>query len=140
VRDPDGATGTATVTVVVSAAAGARSQGDVAGASSSVRVPSSLAAFRRNGVRVTVACARGGSGRATLRVSRTAATRLGLARRTVAARSVRCKAGREVAVRLKPSRRTARRLAAARTLKVTLRVAVKGTQTVQRSITIRPRR
>jgi hypothetical protein len=55
----------------------------------------------------------------------------------VASRQLRCRAGRDVSVRLKPSRRTARRLAGARTLRLTLRVAVRGSRAVSRRVTIR---
>jgi large repetitive protein len=135
VTDPHGATGTATVRVVVTAAP----QGARRGARAQLTVPSSLKAFRTSGVKVRVACVRSGSGRATLNVTRSAAKRLGLASRTVAAKRVRCATGRTVSVRLKPSRSTARRLARAnaRALRLTLALSVRGNGALQRKVTIR---
>jgi PKD repeat protein len=132
VTDAKGATGSATVQVVVEAA-----QRGVRGAQAEVALPRSVRAFTRRGLRVTMTCAATGRGRAALTATRTAARRLGLARRTVAARQLRCHAGRERSVRLKPSRATARRLAAARSLRLTLRLSVKGTRAVSRRVTIR---
>ena len=112
-------------------------QGQVKGARAELVVPGSVRAFTRRGLRVKVTCARTGAGRARLTVTRAAARRLALRSRTVATRQLRCRAGRDVSVRLKPSRRTARRLAGARTLRLTLRVAVKGSRAVSRRVTIR---
>ena len=145
VTDAHGATGSASMSVVVSAPAAPRTVAgmgrQVAGAVESVRVPKSVARFRRDGVRLTLTCTGSTSGTASLQVTRGVAKRLGLARRTLVSRNVRCVTGRTVTVRLKPSRAAARRIAArkTRTLKVTLRVAVKGEKAVQRSLTIRPR-
>ena len=96
------------------------------GARAELAVPASVRAFRKRGLRLTVTCAATGSGRASLTVTRAVARRLGLARRTVASKRVRCRAGREVTLRLKPSRATARRLAGARTLRLSLALSVKG--------------
>jgi PKD repeat protein/plastocyanin len=142
VTDSRGASGSATVTVTVSAAdAPPLAKGDVAAAVSSVRVPKSMAKFRRNGVRVTLSCTDDARGKAKLKVSRSVAKRLGLKSRTLSSRTVRCTTGRTLTLRLKPSRAASRRLAArgTRRLKVTLQVAVKGEQTVKRSLTINPR-
>ena len=145
VTDAHGATGSASMSVVVSAPAAPRTVAgmgrQVAGAVESVRVPKSVARFRRDGVRLTLTCTGSTSGTASLQVTRGVAKRLGLARRTLVSRNLRCVTGRTVTVRLKPSRAAARRLAArrTRTLKVTLRVAVKGEKAVQRSLTHPPR-
>jgi PKD repeat protein/plastocyanin len=147
VTDPRGAKGSATVTVTVTAAAAPRPSGNVAGdhadrsAFGKLGVPKSMTAFRRNGVRVTVSCASGARGKATLQIARTTAKRLKLKSRTVASRTVRCADGRKVTLRLKPSRLAAKRLAARKTrrLKVTLSVKLKGERSIQRSLTIRPR-
>lgn len=133
VTDSHGASGSATVQVVVTGSG----QGQVKAAQADLAVPRSVRAFNRRGVRVSLTCAASGKGRATLKVTRTAARRLALRSRTVASRAVRCRAGREVAVRLKPSRAVARRLAKARTLRLTFRLAVKGSRTVSRQVTIR---
>ena len=133
VTDSHGATGTATLQVVVQAAV----QGQVKGARAGLAVPGSVRAFARRGLRVKVTCVRSGAGRARLTVTRASARRLALRSRTVASRQLRCRAGRDVSVRLKPSRRTARRLAGARTLRLTLRVAVKGSRALSRRVTIR---
>jgi PKD repeat protein len=132
VTDPSGATGTATVRVTVGAAV-------VRGAQSELAVPSSVRAFRARGMRVKVACEATGKGRATLKVTRKAARRLALRSRTVAARSLRCSAGKQVSVRLKPSRSTARRLARAkaRALRLNLAVSVNGRGALRRKVTIR---
>jgi PKD repeat protein len=133
VIDSHDATGTATMQVVVQPAG----QGQVRGAQAELVVPSSVRAFTRRGLRVNVTCARTGAGRARLTVTKATARRLSLRSRTVASRQLCCRAGRDVAVRLKPSRRTARRLAGTRTLRLTLRVAVKGSRAVSRRVTIR---
>ena len=127
VTDPHGATGTATVRVVVGAAA----------ARAKLAVPSSVRAFGARGLKVRLTCPSSGSARATLKVTRSVAKRLGLKGRTVAARRMRCAAGRTVSVRLKPSRSTARRLARARTLRLALAVSVNGRGALQRKLTIR---
>jgi PKD repeat protein len=135
VMDPHGATGTATVRVVV----GSPVQGAVRGAQADLTVPSSVPAFRTRGLKVTLACESSWSGRASLKVTGQAAKRLRLGSRTVAARRLICTAGRSVSVRLKPSRSTARRLvrSGARTLRLTLAVSVKGAGALQRKVTIR---
>jgi PKD repeat protein len=139
VTDSRGASASATVIVTVSAAAAPPlAKGGVAGAVSSVRVPKSMAKFRRNGVRVTLSCADDARGTASLKVTRSVAKRLGLKSRTLSSQKVRCTTGRTLTVRLKPTRAASKRLAArgTRTLKMTLRVAVKGEQTVKRSLTV----
>jgi hypothetical protein len=135
VTDPQGATGTATVRVVVTAAA----QGGVRLAQAKLTLPSSVRAFRARGLKVQLACPSSGSARASLKVTRSAARRLGLRGRTVAVRRVQCTAGRTVSVRLKPSRSTARRLtrSGARTLRLALAVSVNGRGALQRMLTIR---
>jgi hypothetical protein len=164
VTDPDGATGTDTVQVTVTGPPAAVGQsappssceggapsspaggcagpspaagGDVAGerAAAAIVRPSSVRAFRARGLRVRLTCERSGRGRATATVSRATARRLSLARRTVAARRVRCAEGRRVSVRLKPSRAVARRLTTRR-LRITVRVAAGGTS-LRRALTIR---
>jgi PKD repeat protein len=131
VKDAQGATGTATVTVTVDPRSGVRA------AQADLVVPSSVRGFKARGVRLTMACESTGTGRASLKVTRTAANRLGLASRTVASRRLTCASGKTVSLRLKPSRSTARRLAAVRTLRMTLGVSVKGRSALQRKVTIR---
>ena len=133
VTDSKGASGSATVQVVVQPAG----QAQVRGAQAELAMPGSVRAFTRRGLRVKVTCERTGAGRARLVVTRATARRLALRSRTVATRRLRCRAGRDVSVSLKPSRRTARRLAGAQTLRLTLRVAVRGTRAVSRQVTIR---
>jgi large repetitive protein len=136
VTDPQGATGTATVRVVVAAPVAA---GGVRTAQAELAVPSSARAFRTRGLRVTLSCDATGKGRATLKVTRQAAKRLKLKSRTVAARRLRCTAGKSVALRPRPTRSTARRLVRsnARTLRLTLAVSVNGRGALQRKVTIR---
>ncbi|HEU4840463.1 MAG TPA: PKD domain-containing protein, partial [Ilumatobacteraceae bacterium] len=133
VKDAQGATGTATVQVTVGPAV----QGGVRGAQADLAVPSSVRAFRARGLKVTLACESTGSGLATLKVTSRVAKRLKLRSRTVAARSLSCTTGKELSVRLKPKRATARRLTKTRTLRLTLRVSVKGAGVLQRKVTIR---
>jgi PKD repeat protein len=134
VTDSHGATGTATVRVVVQTR-----QGGLLGAQAQLTVPSSVRAFRARGLKIRLVCESRGSGRATLKVARAAARRLGLRTRTVAARQVSCAAGRTASVRLKPSRATARRLtrSGARTLRLSLALSLNGRGTLQRKVTIR---
>ena len=134
VTDPDGATGSATVQVVVT---GTAPQGQVRGSTAELVVPSSVRAFRSRGMRLTVSCVSTGSGKATLSVTRATAKRLKLAGRTVASKRVTCKAGKQVKLRLKPTRAVARRLARARSLKLTFALSVRGAKAVQRKVTIR---
>jgi PKD repeat protein len=135
VKDAQGATGTATVTVTVDPAV----QGRVRGTQAELVVPSSVRSFRARGMRLTMSCEASGKGRASLKVSRKAAKRLKLKSRTIASRRLTCTAGRELSLRLKPNRSTARRLAKskARALRMTLSVSVKGQGTLQRKVTIR---
>ena len=143
VTDPDGATGTATVQVVVGAPGLAPDavveSGGVRGAESVLRVPSSVRSFRSRGLKVRLACDDGGRGRATLKVTRKAAKRLKLRSRTVAAKRLRCVAGERVSVRLKPKRSVARRLARAKVRRLRLRLDVKvgGDRALGRRVTIR---
>jgi hypothetical protein len=110
---------------------------EVQGAADELVVPSSVRAFRARGLNVTLSCPSSGSGRASLKVTSKAAKRLKLRRLTVASRRLTCTAGRDVSLRLKPNRATARRLTRTRTLRLTLRVSVKGAGAVQRKLTIR---
>ena len=138
VRDARGATGTATIAVTVTAPAGRSGTGDVAGAFASVRVPASVTAFRRSGVRLRVSCDATGSGQATLRVAAKVAKRLGLRGRTLASQRIRCVAGRTLTVRVRPARKVAQRLAArrTRTLRATLRMSLAGEEAVTRTLRI----
>ncbi len=135
VTDPQGATGTATVRVTV--AGPTLGAGGVRGEQTSLTLPRSVKAFGARGLKVQVSCARSGSAKATLKVTGAAAKRLSLARRTVASRSLRCTAGRQVTLRLKPKRAVAKRLARTRTLKLTLRVSAPGAKALERRVTIR---
>jgi cytochrome c len=155
VTDPQGATGSATVTVVVTAPAAARTappafappapaadvlgETESGGALAAVRTPASVTAFRKRGLRLRVSCESTATGRASLRVSKATARRLGLGRRSLASRRVRCAAGEAVSVRLKPRRAAARGLASrgTRTLRVQLRVSVEGTGSLKRNLVIR---
>ncbi len=125
-KDPQGATATATVDVVVKRG-------------TQIGRPPSVRAFRANGLRLRMACPADGDGRATLKVSRAVAQRLGLASRTVATRRLSCEAGEDLSLRLKPSRSTARRLAKSKvkTLKLTLTVSVDGDKALERKVTIK---
>ena len=137
VTDPHGATGTATVRIVVGGAVQAGQGLRVAQAQ--LTVPSSVRAFSARGLKVRVRCRTTGRGRVSAKVTRSASRRLGLGSRTVAARRMRCADGRTVTVRVKPSRATARRLsrAKAKRLRLSVAVSVNGRGALQRKITIR---
>jgi hypothetical protein len=164
VRDADGATGTASVDVVVSAPAQAapgrttartapqplaapqpsaapEATGDVAGdeasAFASIRRPRSVRALRRRGVRIAVACSADGNGRAVLAVARKEARRIGLRKRKLAARTVACVAGERAQVRLRPRKAARRKLARVRAVTLVLRVRVEGAGRVERKLRIR---
>jgi len=96
-------------------------------------------AFAARGLTVKVRCARAGTGRATLDVSRATARRLKLRGQRLASRAVRCAAGRTPTVRLKPSKRIAKRVArrGVRSLKATLQVTLRGEPALRRSLTLR---
>ena len=157
VRDADGATGTASVDVVVSPRAAPpratprpaapqppavpEASGDVAGDEASsfatIRRPRSVRALRRRGVRVTVACTADGDGRAVLRVARKSARRIGLRKRRLAARKVQCAAGERAKVRLRPGKAARRKLAGVRTVRLVLRLRVDGSGRVARKLRVR---
>jgi hypothetical protein len=94
-------------------------------------------ALRRRGVRVVLACPADGSGRAVLKVARKTARRIGLGKRTVAARTVDCVAGERTKVRLRPRKSVRRKLAGVRAVKVVLRVRVEGAEREVRKLKIR---
>jgi hypothetical protein len=147
VTAPHGATSSATVMVIVSSppappiAQGDQGDvaGDAAGRFAAVRKPGSVAKFRRKGVRVTVSCIDSIRGKASLRIGKRAAKRLGIKRRVLVKRNVRCAAGEEVTLRLTPRRGARRQLAAKDPAKlwVSVRVAIKGQPDLKRSLTIR---
>jgi hypothetical protein len=135
VTDPHNATGTATVRVTVGPVAGGL--GGVRGAQAALTLPKSVKAFGARGLKVRVSCAAGGRAKATLKVTGAVAKRLSLARRTIASRSLRCRAGKAVTLRLKPKRAVARRLARTRTLRMALRVSAPGAKALERRVTIK---
>jgi hypothetical protein len=159
VSDASGATGTASVQVVVSApaappriaappmvapphlVAAPEAGGDVAGeqatALAGVRAPRSVRALRRRGVRVTVTCVADGKGRAVLKVARNASKRIGLRKRTLAVRTVDCAAGQTANVRLKPSKAAWRKLRGERAIRLVVRLHIEGAERVTRRLTIR---
>ena len=144
VRDASGASGTASVQVVVSApqpVAAREARGDVAGeeatALAAVRAPRSVSALRRRGVRVTVTCVADGEGRAVLKLARKASRRIGLRKRTLAARTVDCTAGQTAKLRLKLRKAARRKLRGERSVRLVLRVHVEGAERVTRRLTIR---
>ena len=108
-----------------------------------------LAAFARNGLRLTVGCDATGTGRAALKVTSSTRRRLRLRSTTLATETVRCTAGRTATVRLEPSSATARRLRAGlrrrratKRLDVVLELRMRPaggdrTQVLQRRMTLR---
>jgi hypothetical protein len=144
VTDPHGASSSASVMVIVNSPPAPPSAqgvvaGDAAGRFAAVRKPGSVAKFRRKGVRVTVSCIDSIRGKATLRIGKRAAKRLGIKSRVLVKRNVRCAAGEDVTLRLKPRRGARRQLAAKDPAKlwVSVRVAIKGQPNLKRSLTIR---
>jgi PKD repeat protein len=126
VTDARGATGSATVEVVVSGAQGLAapppaSAGDAPAAADATPAwfglqrpaRTTLSRFARRGLQVTVTCTDAMSGSASLKVTRREARRLGLKTRTLASRPVRCALPGTESVTLKPSRRIRRALATA---------------------------
>ena len=152
VSDESGATGTASVQVVVSApapprtvappppAAAPRAGGDAgekATTVAAVRAPRSVRALLRRGVRVKVSCVADGDGRAVLKLAPKAAKRIGLRKRTLVARTVDCAAGQTAKVRLKPGKAARRKLRGKRAIRLVLRVQLDGAEPVIRRLTIR---
>ena len=94
--------------------------------------------FAERGLKAVVRCGPAARASATVRVTRAAARRLGLASRRLAARTVRCAEGRATAVRVRPSRAVARRLARrSSSLRVVLRLAPAGGKAVTRHVKLR---
>jgi hypothetical protein len=101
--------------------------------------PTSIAAFGKRGVKVTLTCATGGSGKLSVRVSKRVAKRLGVSRRSLASGKVTCVAGKAVQYRVKPTKSVRKALRAKRpaALKLTLRASLPSGDAVQRRITVR---
>ena len=83
--------------------------------------------FAQRGLAVQVRCTGAMSGRVTLRVSPATARSLGLGRRTIAQRDVRCYGEHTATVRLKPTRSITRKL----------RKGARGKRTVKLRLTVR---
>ena len=82
-----------------------------------------LAQFRKRGLKIRVTCNDAMSGRAVLQVTRKTSRKLGLKSTTLASRAVRCRQPGSASVTLKPSRKVRRALSKTRgTVKVTLAV------------------
>ena len=144
VRDAAGATGTATLSIVVAAplraagAAPAVSKQSVAAAIVSVE-RATVASFVRRGLAAEVRCVSGGRARASVWASAAAAERLGLRSRRLGARSLACAAGETVTVHVRASRAARKRLAGRRAaLRVSLRLAPEGGAAVRRSVRLPP--
>ena len=144
VTDTAGATGVATLAVVVAAPRLAAAGGPPAAIVAPKRAaivkvePATVAAFARRGLVASVRCGAAGEARASLWVSRAAARRLGLASRRIGARAVACAGAQTVAVRIRPSRAARKRLAVrTRALRVSLRFAPEGAGAVERSVRLR---
>jgi PKD repeat protein len=137
VKDAKGSTGSAALTVVVDAAPGA--SGNPPRAAMRPAAPASVKAFAKRGVKVGVECPSAGKGKLSVRVAKRVAKRLGLPGRVLASAKVTCVAGKTVSVRVKPSRKVRKALIAARakSLKLTLVLALPGQDAVQRTLTVR---
>ena len=141
VRDPQGNTGSKSVTVVV----GARQQ--PAGGPPAARgglaslAPTSISALRKRGLKVAIACGEaGGEAAVTLRVSKRVAKHLGLGRRrALGSRTVDCAEGTTVTLRVKPSRKVSKALRSKRprSFRLTVRLALPGGVAASRTLTIR---
>ena len=141
VKDPSGASAVAQVTVQVAAArapSGAAGAPEVKAAFRSVGTPS-LRAFSKRGLKATMACAAGSTGRATLVVSRKVARKLRLTSRRLASAAVRCGEGGKATVRLKAGRKVKRRIAAGglRSVKATVTVSFAGQAALRQRVTLR---
>jgi PKD repeat protein len=152
VKDAHGNTGTKSLTLVVAAPSAAPPAPPVQGAGDPVAPPrdgaksilqavkpASIAAFGKRGVKVTLRCATAGRAKLSVRVSKRVARRLGVHRRAVASGTVRCVAGKAVSYRVKPTRKVRKALKAERlkSLRLTLRLALPGSDAVQRKLTVR---
>ena len=102
VTDARGATGSATLTVVVEAPSGA--SGTPPRAALAPVKPASIRALAKREL-VAVTCARDGRGTLSAAVAKRVAKRLGLRSRVLASAKVTCAAGRTVSVRLRPGRK-----------------------------------
>ncbi|MET0684927.1 MAG: PKD domain-containing protein, partial [Solirubrobacteraceae bacterium] len=136
VKDPSGASATAQVTVQVAAARAP--SGAVKAAFRSVGTPS-LRTFSERGLKATMACAAGSTGRATLVASRKVARKLRLTSRRLASAAVRCGEGGKATVRLKAGRKVKRRIAKAglRSVRATVRVSFAGEAELRQRVTLR---
>ena len=107
------------------------------------RLPTTtLAQFRRRGLKVRVTCSEAMTGSASLKVNRRTARGLHLGGATLATKAVRCTGAGSRTVTLKPSRKVSRRLARARgsvnvTLSVRLRAPGEPRKTTTRRLTLR---
>ena len=142
VRDAGGATGSATLTVVVTAPlrrAGGPPAAAAPKAAAIVSIGSATAAsFARRGLKAAVRCGSAGTVRASVWVSRTAAQRMSLRSRRLASRSLECSPDRTVTVRVRASRAARERLAARRaSLRVSLRLTRDGAAAVERTVRLR---
>ena len=142
VTDPGNKSGTATLTVVVTAPlglAGSAPQPRAAArtALTSVSAPS-LAAFRKRGVKVAATCGADGTAAAGLWASKATARKLGLKYRGLGRTTVACVAGKAVQVRLKPTRQVRRaiRVKRPRSLRITVALALQDGAPSTRRVTI----
>jgi hypothetical protein len=138
VKDPSGASATGQVTVQVAAARAPSGALQVKAAFRSVGTPS-LRAFSKRGLKATMACAAGSTGRATLVTSRKVARKLRLTSRRLASAAVRCGEGGKATVRLKAGRKVKRRIAKAglRSVKATVKVSFAGQAALRQRVIMR---
>jgi hypothetical protein len=136
VTDPGGATGTGTVQIVVTGPQAGLGSLNVAsflapeppafvGLTRPART--SVAAFARRGLKVTLTCSGAMTGKASLKTTRRTARKLNLQRTTLARRTVRCHGAGSKTVRLKPKRAVRRTLSKTRgPIKTTLAVRMRA--------------
>jgi PKD repeat protein len=142
VSDVGGKTGTATVTVVVSAARQATGEKPAApqgrSAVRALSVPS-LATFRTRGLKVAATCEATGKAAVGLWASKNAAKSLGLKSRGLGRAQFDCTAGKTLQLTLKPSKKVRKAIKAKRpkSLKVTVALAVQDGATVTRTLTLK---
>jgi PKD repeat protein len=140
VRDAQGRTGEATVTITVTARRQAAGSPSPVAKTVLRSVGSrSLAAFRARGLKVAATCGSDAPRRATVRTTKAAARKLGLPSRSLGRATVRCAAGKALTLRLKPSRaaRKALRTAKPAALRVTVALVLRDGGRIERSLRLK---
>jgi cytochrome c len=143
VTDVGGKTGTATVTITVSAPVAAAGDKPTApkaakGAVRALSVPS-LGAFAKRGLKVAATCETSGEAAVGLWASKKAARKLGLKSRGLGRARFDCTAGQTRQLTLKPSKKVRRAIRAVRprSLKITVALALRDGEPITRTVNLK---